>query len=79
MSCYSCKNFSEFKEPRQFDDYTVYGKCFKKNEHFQEQYPGGYNVYIPDGVCDSYKRDPSKPKEKPRLEGQIGMMEIMSL
>lgn len=71
MSCYTCKNFSAFKEPRQFDGYAVYGKCFKRNELFAEQYPQGLNVYIPDGTCKSYKRDLSKPKEVPPAEGQI--------
>lgn len=78
MSCYSCQHFSEFKEPRQFDGYTVYGKCFVKSELVHEQYPGGYNVYIPDGSCDGYKRDMSKPKEQPRLEEQIGMDDVFN-
>lgn len=73
MSCYSCKNFSEFKEPRQFDGYAIYGKCFKRNELFAEQYPGGLNVYVPGGKCDYYKRDMTKPKETPQAEGQIKM------
>lgn len=73
MSCYTCKNYSAFKELRQFDGFTIYGKCFKKNEHFAEQYPQGINVYIPDGTCKHYKRDLSKPKEVPPVEGQIKM------
>jgi len=74
MSCYTCKNFSAFKEPRQFDGYAIYGKCFKKNEHFAEQYPQGLNVYVPEGAsCKHYKRDLSKPKEVPPVEGQIRM------
>ena len=73
MSCYTCKNFSAFKEPRQFDGYAIYGKCFKKNNLFAEQYPGGYNVYIPEGTCKSYIWDLTKPKEVPMTEGQIKM------
>lgn len=73
MNCYTCKLFSAFKEPRQFDGYTIYGKCFKKNELFADQYPQGFNVYVPEGSCKSYKRDMSKPKEVPLVEGQIRM------
>ena len=71
MSCFTCKYFSEFKEPRQFEGYALFGKCFKPNKLFAEQYPGGLNVYVPGGTCKSYKRDMSKPKEVQQTEGQI--------
>lgn len=71
MSCYDCKFFSEFKAPREFGGYTIYGKCFKNSKLFAEQYPQGYNVYVPGGTCRSYKRDLSKPKTQPLAEGQI--------
>jgi len=73
MSCYTCKNFSAFREPRQFDGYEIYGKCFKKNELFAEQYPQGLNVYVPGGTCKCYKRDMTKPKEVQQVEGQLRM------
>lgn len=60
MSCCDCKFFSEFNEPRIFDEYTIYGKCFKNAVTYAEKYPQGSNVYIPEGQCKSYKRSAKK-------------------
>jgi len=70
MSCYTCKNFSELKEPKVFDEYSIFGYCFKKNPHVHEQYPCGHPVYIPGGSCKGFQKDPSKHNffEKSQLE-----------
>lgn len=66
VSCSTCKYFSEFKEPRRFEKYAIFGRCFKPSKVFPRQSLDGYNVYLPSdtsAACKSYKRDTSKPKE----------------
>lgn len=56
-SCYKCRHFAEFKEPRTYTnrdgEFCVFGMCFKsfcKN--------GSYNlypVYIAQGKCKDFK------------------------
>ena len=54
--CYSCIHFSEFKDPRQYDEINfVYGYCFKKSVGMLSGYP----VYLPKGTC---KNHCAKPK-----------------
>lgn len=68
MSCYSCKNFAELKEPREVEGCFIFGYCFKKNTFFRETTPKGLPVYVPGGSCENYKRDKSKHDQE---EGQI--------
>ena len=74
MSCYTCKNFSEFVEARKFDGYSIHGCCFKKSKTASEQYPHGYPVYIPGSECAEYKRDPSK--QEPYEERQMQQIRL---
>ena len=54
-SCYTCRYFSELKEPRQLDpDGAIYGLCFKAGvKHYSGN---GYAVFIPDGKCAKYAK-----------------------
>lgn len=58
QSCYSCKYFSELKEPRERSDKAViYGYCFKSGDKNSSINMGkGFAVFVPDGVCKDYKR-----------------------
>lgn len=77
MSCYSCKHFAELKKPREFDGYSIYGYCFKRNKFFQEIYHKGYPVFIPEsGACNSYKRD--KDKHEPGLNQQTTLENVFT-
>lgn len=57
-SCYSCKYFSELKEPRERSDKAViYGYCFKSGDkNYSSNMGKGYAVFIPDAGCREYKR-----------------------
>lgn len=52
--CYKCAHFAEFKEPRLYDDFGVYGMCFKSYNKNGSMY--AYPIYIPDGSCKQYKK-----------------------
>lgn len=59
QSCYSCKYFSEFKEPREWGDGAViYGYCFKSGDkNYSGNMSKGYAVFVPEsGACKDYKR-----------------------
>lgn len=67
MSCYECKNFSQFINPRVLkengNEYTIFGQCFKQMKNT------GYPVYVPNGSC----KDIKKKSEKKELIGQLEM------
>lgn len=70
MSCFNCKHFSEFKKPREFDGYAIYGYCYKKRK-FHEKYPRGLPVYIPDGTCKDYASNSSNAQKTVTTVEQI--------
>ncbi len=72
-SCKNCSNYSEFKEPRLFDGYAIYGKCFKKGSYAQ-MHPQGLNVYISESSCKEWTRDPAK-SELPDTEAQLNLFD----
>ena len=47
-SCYTCRNFAEFKSPVQFVGYQIDGYCFKSGGR-------GIPVYIAGAKCKDYK------------------------
>ena len=76
MSCKSCKNYSELKEPRiqknkDGAEYTIAGYCFKKSH--QADYNKGYPVFIPEGTCKGYQGCGGRPKEDVQIDGQMDL------
>ena len=52
-TCYSCKHFSELKEPRAINkDSSIYGCCLKHGTATHNLNMGkGLAVYVPEGAC----------------------------